>query len=143
MSENSNAIPDHERPIGRIMAEAHHEEFRPIKTLDEAKQFDDGVVILEGDDGGQVYLTCPARMVHCSQEQLQQLLLDIDAKCWQCNENEGARIYFERKLIGSGVWGGMGGGVITGGLWLHFQIEEFGIRPQIEIILAGKPARII
>ena len=114
-----------------------------VRSLDEARAFDDGVVILEGDYGGQIYLTCPVGMVHCSPEALRQLLVEIDAKCWACNEGEGAGIYYERKPAGSGVWGGMGGGAVTTGLWLHEEVEGFGIRPQIEAVLAGHQDRLV
>jgi hypothetical protein len=125
------------------MAEAHGEDFRPLRSLDEAKRCEDGVVILEGDYGGQVYLTCPARLVCCPPETLYQLLLDIDSKCWECNSGDGAGIYFERKPAGSGVWGGMGGGRVHAGLWLHPGVEALGLRPQIEAILAGKQDRLV
>lgn len=142
MAEDPNLIPEHERPIGRLLAEAHKDEYQPLRSLAEAQQVPDGRVILEGDYGGQVFLTCTANMVRCSQEAIHRLLLDIEARCWPTCEGHGAGLYFERKPVGAGVWGGMGGGVITDGLWLHEEVEGFGIRAQIEEILAGHRDRL-
>jgi hypothetical protein len=116
--------------------------YRPLRSLAEAQQAPDGRAILDGDWGGQVYLTCPASIVRCSQDVLHHLLVDIDARCWQCNEGEGAGVYFERKPAGAGVLGGMGGGIVTDGLWLHKDVEGFGVRTQIEEILAGHRERL-
>jgi hypothetical protein len=143
MSEDPLPLPEHESPVRRLISDAKRLAFRPLHSLEEAKAFDDGTVILEGDYGGQIYLTCPAHLVRCSPAVLRQLLLDIDAKCWACNEGEGAGIYFERKPQGSGVWGGMGGGAITEGLWLHKEVEGFSIRPQVEAVLAGQQDRLV
>lgn len=123
MPDDPRIIPDHERAASRIMADAHGEDFRPLRSLEEARQVPDGRMILEGDYGGQVFLTCPASMVSCSPGVLQRLLLDIDARCWPGCEGEGAGIYFERKPTGAGVWGGMGGGLISDSLWLHQEVE--------------------
>jgi hypothetical protein len=95
MSE-SNEIPEHESPVRRMMADAHGTPFHPLRTLDEAQQHDDGVAILQGDWGGQIYAVIPVRMIRCSTNTLQQLLLDLDTEAWSCNENEGASIYYER-----------------------------------------------
>ena len=135
-------LPEYERIGERLMAEAAGEEYCPLRSLAEAQQVPDGRVIMEGDWGGQVYLTCPASMVSCSQEVLHRLLLDVDARCWECNEGGGAGLYFERKPVGTGVGGGMGGGIVTDGLWLHERVEGFGIRAQIEEILAGHRERL-
>ena len=89
------------RTVDHVLAEALGEEYRPLRSLAEAQQVPDGRVIMEGDWGGQVYLTFPASMVRCSQEALHRLLLDIDARCWGCNRGEGAGVYFERKPVGA------------------------------------------
>jgi hypothetical protein len=51
--------PD-ERPLGRLQAESLGPAYVPLKSLEEAKAAPDGVAILQGDDGGQIYLVCPA-----------------------------------------------------------------------------------
>ncbi len=48
---DSEPIPEHESPVRRMMADAHGTPFQPLRTLDEARGYDDGVVILQGDWG--------------------------------------------------------------------------------------------
>ena len=135
-------IPEHERSIAHILAQQSGLKYRPLRSLAEAQQVPDGRVIFEGDSGGQVYLTCPASMVKCSQEVLHRLLSDIDARCWGCNKGDGAGVYFERMPVGDEVPGGMDGGIVTDGLWLHRQIESPDLRTQIAEILAGNRERL-
>jgi hypothetical protein len=75
------------------------------------------VVVLEGDHGGQVYVVAPAREVRCSEEALIQLLADIDGGEW--NDEDGARVYYERHALGAGISGGTGGGVVSAEIWVH------------------------
>ena len=140
MSGESIEISEHESFCRRLYVETFGEEYRPLHSLEEAKQFADGIVILEGDYGGQIYLTCPASMLQCSPETLHKLLRDIDARRW--DDEDGARVFYERKQAGEGVVGGMGGGVVTVRLWLHPKVEAFGIRTEVEAILAGQLERL-
>jgi hypothetical protein len=139
MSE-SNEIPEHESPVRRMMADAHGTPFHPLRTLDEARRYDDGVAILEGDWGGQIYAVIPVRMIRCSTGTLQRLLLDLDTEAWACNESEGASVYYERKPTGSGVAGGMGGGASTGQLWVHPEFDE--IAEQVRRVIIGEQEAI-
>lgn len=132
----SNDIPDHESPVRRMIADAQGTPFHPLRALDEAQQHDDGVAILQGDWGGQIYAVIPVQMICCSLEALQRLLLNLDTRAWPCNDNEGASIYYERKLAGSGVAGGMGGGASTGQLWIHPEFED--IAEQIQRVISGE-----
>ncbi len=132
----SNDIPEHESPLRRMMANAQGTPFHPLRTLEEARQHEDGVAILQGDWGGQIYAVIPVRMILCSLESLQRLLLDLDTIAWSCNENEGASIFYERKPAGTGVAGGMGGGASTGTLWIHPEFDD--IAEQIQHIIAGE-----
>ena len=59
MSEDKKDIPDHASMVRSFTSEKYGERFEPLKTLEEAKQHADGVVIFEGDYGGAIYLTCP------------------------------------------------------------------------------------
>lgn len=140
MSESSE-IPDHESPVRRLIADAHDTSFYPLRTLDEARHHDDGVAILQGDWGGQIYAVIPVRMIRCSTDTLQRLLLDLDIEAWSCNENEGASIYYERKPAGIGVAGGMGGGASTGQLWVHPEFDE--IAEQIRRVIIGEQETIV
>lgn len=135
MDSDSSDIPEHESPVRRMMSDAHGAPFQPLKTLDDARRHDDGVAILQGDWGGQIYAVIPASMIQCTPEVLRQLLLDLDSAAWSCNENEGASIYYERKPAGTGIGGGMGGGASTGSLWIHSEFDE--ISEQIRLVIAG------
>jgi len=136
----SHEIPEHESPVRRMMADAHGTPFHPLRTFDEARQHDDGVAILQGDWGGQIYAVIPARMIRCPIDTLQKLLLDLDTLAWSCNENEGASIYYERKPVGTGVAGGMGGGASTGDLWIHPEFDE--IAERIRRVIGGEQEAI-
>jgi hypothetical protein len=90
---------------------------------------------MEGDYGGSIYLTCPARLVHCDEPTLRQLLHDLDKHDW--NDLDGVGLYYEVAPVGSGVTGGTGGGVVTDGLWLHPDLETKGLRGRVEGPLLG------
>jgi hypothetical protein len=107
----------HSSPLRAMMAEAQGEQYVPLESLGAAQQAPDGVVILEGDEGSTVYVVCPASQVRCAEEALELLLRDVDALYW--NDASMARICFERQLIGSVIPGGMGGGLVTDGVWMH------------------------
>jgi hypothetical protein len=118
--EVPGTIPEHERPVGRIVADAHGGSYGAFRSLGEAKEADTAAVIMEGDDGGSIYLTCPARLVNCDEATLRRLLLDLDALDWK--DPDSAGIYYERVLVGA-IPGGTGGGVVTEGVWLHPNVE--------------------
>jgi hypothetical protein len=129
-------VAEHESPARRLIAEAWGTPFDPLHSLNEARQHDDGVAILEGDWGGQIYVVVPAKMIHCLEHTLRQLLLQLDSAAWSCNENEGASIYYERQPTGSGITGGMGGGKSTGNLWVHSEFDA--VADQIREVIEGK-----
>lgn len=135
MSEDKKDIPDHASIVRSFTSEKYGERFEPLKTLEEAKQHADGVVIFEGDYGGAIYLTCPAHLVQCSEELLQQLLRDIDKRL--INHHWGLMVCYERLAAGSGVSGGWGGGLVTEGLWLHDKVEALNLCNAIEAVLSG------
>jgi hypothetical protein len=56
------ASPAEERPLAAFQAEAGGPVYLQLSTLEEAKRHEDGIVILQGDDGGQIYLVAPAMM---------------------------------------------------------------------------------
>ena len=67
-----------------------------FETLSEAKADPEGVVILEGDYGGQIYVVVQAEQVLCSQKTLSWLLHDLDRISWPGSYDDSARIVFER-----------------------------------------------
>jgi hypothetical protein len=85
--------------------------------LAEAQADPRGIVVFEGDFGGQIYAVARASFVRCAPERLQALLAEIDAVHW--SEPDAARVYFESSQPGSGIAGGMGGGIVPAELWVH------------------------
>ena len=138
--DESFSIPDHESAVRRVVSDARGEVYRPLHSLSEAKAEPDGVVIFQGDEGGQIYLTCPASLVRCSEEVLQQLLLDVDALAF--NEPMSAGIYYECLGIGEGVWGGMGGGIIVAEVWVHPRLVQLGLEATARDVIEGRRQRL-
>lgn len=120
------------------MSDAFVSKYKSFKTLEEAKGAPNSYLIMEGDYGGQIYLVCPARLVNSNQLILENLLREIDALQW--NDPDGTGLYYEIFEPGSGVGGGMGGGVAEEGLWVHKELE--GIRQKIELVLRGESKSI-
>lgn len=142
-------------------------------------------LVMEGDWGGQIYLTCPLNLLRPrpevvaldtseerdpSREMIERaallaagvppdevgamcwrpdsvlmmfsdkgyraLLHELDQAGWACNEGEGGGMYLhEVSAIAPlfGVSGGMGGGALTEGLWLHDKFTtglDIGPKPE-------------
>jgi Protein of unknown function (DUF4240) len=132
--------PRHHSPLRSMMAQASGDAYTALTTLVAAREHPGSVVIFEGDDGGAVYLTIPMSQVTCDESALKQLLLDIDAMCW--SDTRGARVVYEVIPVGAGVAGGMGGGRVVDGLWLHPRLEALGMREDIQQVLNGQRQRI-
>ena len=83
-------------------------------------------LVLEGDWGGQIYLTVPWKLLGADPKVL-PLLKSLDREAWSCNRGEGRQAYLlsprERGQKTRDVTGGMGGGRLTDGLWLHREFE--------------------
>jgi hypothetical protein len=133
-------IPEHERPLGRMFADARSDEYLALRSLDEARTTRDATVIMQGDDGGSIYLTCPIEHVRCDEQTLRRLLLDLDALVWK--DSTLAGLFFELAPVGAGVAGGMGGGMVVDGLWLHPELEALGVRESVEAVIVGRRRRI-
>ena len=112
-------------------------------SFDEAKSKEDGVVIMEGDYGGQIYLTCQMKHIKCDEETMNKLLHDLDRIEWGCNdEDEGSSIDYHCVKPGYGVIGGMGGGVVVNGLWIHEDINPT-VTAKIQQVLTGEIKSIV
>ena len=120
-------IPAGVSPVRHIMSETHGTEFRPIKTFEEARLDPDGVAVFEGDYGGQILATIRMSYVKCSERALDLLLADLGALAWGCNDGQGEGLYYERIPVGGGVAGGMMGGCVVDGVWVHPAFEEDGV----------------
>src|SRR5215472_14089137 len=116
-------LASHESGLRRLIADAAGHPYRSFQTLAEAQADPDGIVVFEGDDAGQIYLVCTAADVHCSEKDLRSLLEDIDSLEW--NDATMAHVYFESLPVGSAVAGGMGGGRVVSGLWVHPRLEQY------------------
>ncbi|MEK6949770.1 MAG: hypothetical protein AABX34_06100 [Nanoarchaeota archaeon] len=135
-----DVIPEHESPVRSITSKAHGTPYKPIKDFEEAKKYDDSYIIMEGDWGGQIYLSVPVNKIKCDYQTLKNLLDEIDRKEWECNKGDGSGIYFERKNAGKGITGGMGGGISTDDLWVHEDLNK--IKNKISAVLNGKSKSI-
>src|SRR4051812_41695355 len=103
-------LPD-ESGVRSLVAQSEGDEYIAHRSLADAKADCEGVVIFEGDDGGQIYAVAQAAFICCPERQLQRLLSELDAVSWA--DPESARVFFESLPVGSGVAGGMGGGAVA------------------------------
>jgi hypothetical protein len=92
-----------------LAADAAGRPYRALRSLAEAQAVDDGVVVLEGDLGGQIYAG-PASVVRCSEQRLRDLLRDLDARARPLPHGDTTDVYFERHRIGDVIAGGAPGG---------------------------------
>jgi hypothetical protein len=123
-------IPAHESLVESVMHKAtgSKKPYKPLKTLEEARAAEHGAVVIEGDWGGTVYLSCPVKYVHATQEEIEALAEWLERQFWGCNflsDGEGGHgVYYKDAPPGTGIWGGMGGGRHLDGLWAHPDIAE-------------------
>lgn len=136
MGERITTIPNHESGVRKIIAENNGTNYKAFNNFNEAKNSSKSYMIMEGDYGGQIYLSIPVKLIKCDYKDLEKLLEKIDL--WR--ESDGSKIYFEEFEIGQGVPGGMGGGLATDKLWLHKKLEKQ--RHEIQSFLDGKTENI-
>jgi len=127
-------VPEGVRPLDFIDHHMHGAKRpKPIRTLQEAKYIDGAVLVIQGDWGGTIYCTVPAKYVLCLEEKLLPLATALERAFWGCNfcidgvteeEHGGEGVYFVTPPPGHGVSGGMGGGAVTDGLWVHGSLPE-------------------
>jgi hypothetical protein len=117
-----------------MFAEGLGEAYRSYRDLAEAVA-NNAHVILQGDDGGQIYFTCPAAKIKCSEEGLKKLLAYLDAHAWK--DASGTGLYFEDRPKNCGVPGGMGGGLAIDDVWLHPKLQEPGLEAKVRSFVFG------
>lgn len=122
----------------RMMADASSEPYVAFRTLVEAQAHPEGVVILEGDYGGQIYVAARAASVGCSEEALAGLLAELDSQSWK--NPVGAKVLYEALEIGEGVPGGMGGGEVRERVWIHDRLRW--LEDHIVAVLEGRSDRV-
>jgi hypothetical protein len=95
-----------------------------LLRIEEAEQHPCAVAVLEGDWGGTIYATIPLRLTDLDADGLKALALNLERIFWSCNIDEdspegGAAAYLTLAKPGEGVLGGMGGGCVVDGTWIH------------------------
>ena len=75
--------------------------FKSYSDLETAKSDSNTYVVMEGDWGGQIYLTCPVKYIVCDEALLKKLLIKLDQICWKCNGGEGTGIRFRQECESS------------------------------------------
>ena len=138
MNEEPTQIPEGVSPLQFMMANAVGAEYRQCKSLTDARKLEGAVAIMEGDYGGQIYFTCPVRHIRCDDNTLTRLFRDLDALGW--DDPSGAGLCFEFLPVGAEVPGGMGGGAVVDGVWLHPRLESQ--RADVEAVIAGARTHI-
>jgi hypothetical protein len=141
-SRGPEVIPPHESAVRRLAADAAGADYRALRTLAEARGVDDGVVVLEGDLGGQIYGVFPAALVACSEERLATLVRDLDLWARPAARADGAAVYFERHMLGEVIAGGAGGGVVLPGGWVHDELVQAGVEHEVFAVVAGRRPRL-
>jgi hypothetical protein len=114
--------------------------YEVIKTLEEARELPDVYAILEGDYGGQTYVTVPAKLVRCDEHALRYLLRDLDELEW--NHTDGQRLSYQKQQVGDHFGGGMGGAEATGDVWVHKELRELGVEDRIRRVILGETPRL-
>jgi hypothetical protein len=138
----TDAADEHVSPLRQLMAEATGDAYLAFESLEEARADPHGAVILEGDDGGQIYTVAPAGVVSCAEDALDELLCDLDTICWPHNDWDSARVVFERRAVGAPVAGGMGGGIVTRQAWIHPALVQLELGQEIRDVLSGELDRL-
>ena len=100
-----------------LMAESRGSQIHGYRSWEDARSDPDSAVVISGDDGGTVYLTVPLRLVRCSEETIAMLATELDAAVWQ--DPSMLEVAVEHVPVGSGVAGGMGGGIVVDDVWLN------------------------
>lgn len=126
-------LPAHYSATSYLMNKRNGKEYKPIENLEEAKKHPDtAYIVFEGDWGGIIFATLPVRLIpsHVDEEKLFSLGKALEISYWGDNFHRhgipdgGYGVYYQQLAAGSGVWGGMGGGRATDGLWMHGKLRD-------------------
>jgi len=110
-------------PLRSLMAEANKSVYKGINSLEKARKTKNSYLIMEGDDGGQIYVVCPVKLIQCDKKRIEQLLEEVDKTQW--DDLSMAGFYYEIHDPGSVVSGGMGGGMAENDLWVHERLGKY------------------
>jgi hypothetical protein len=131
---NLPVLPEHESGLRRMIADSQGRQYRTFRSLDEAKSSPHSIAVFEGDYGGQIYVIARVSVVSCSEQVLISLLSELDRLEWK--DPQGTGLYFEEAEIGQPIPGGMGGGIVTEGVWIHPRLQQYSSK--VEDVLTGK-----
>ncbi len=133
MTDDSKNIQNHESSLRKMVSNSHGTKYEALSNLEEARKVNSAYLIMEGDDGGQIYLVVPAKIIRCDHKVLETLLKDLDDRKWK--DISMAGLYFEIHEPNTIIGGGMGGGVAENGLWVHKNFAE--IKDKIQNVIEG------
>jgi hypothetical protein len=124
-----------------FITEINGEEYVSYPSLAQAASDPDAALVLSGDYGGTIYVTAPVRLIGCDIGALRTLVSDLDAVTWMSGDLTNASVALERHPVGTGVVGGMGGGVVIDGVWVPIGVPE-EIHDQVREVVTGRRARV-
>jgi hypothetical protein len=122
--------------------------YHAFEGIDDARQNPDATLVMEADTGGQILVTCPVRHIRASDAVLNQLLCDLERlvsgfdSLAESDQSYEAEMYYEVLPVGSGVAGGMGGGLVVDGVWVHRELVAMGLKDQIDAVIFGRRERL-
>ena len=131
-----------ESPLRQLVDGSGGTAYISLKSLQQARQDPYGIAVFEGDDGGEIYIVCPASLIQCSEDELWNLLQDIDEIEWPNNDPDMRRIYFESRPRGLPIPGGMGGAMVLADAWIHPRLLQRGYGKPIREVLGGRIERL-
>jgi hypothetical protein len=135
--KTSLLLRSYESAARSFLAESKGQVYRSFRTLAEAKAAPIAAVIVEGDYGGQIFTTCPASLVGSTEERVRRLAEELETRTNATTYAGSAQVLFEPIPVGGGVAGGMGGGIVVNGVWVHEEIRQLGWAEDVEGILLG------
>lgn len=127
--------------------------YQTLSSLDsfiEARELARGHILIQGDSGGETFLTCPIKYVECAAENLFLLMLDLESLS-QLGSLSGVPLSSEVPTAGYDAWiicaefdfgECYQEGVIRDDVWLNAQFEERGLTRDVRLILSGKKDRL-
>jgi hypothetical protein len=125
--------------IGRkLSAEIKGLPYKSFSSLGDAWLAEDGVVILEGDFGSQIYVVFPSSLVECGEDTLRELLHRLDEIAWPENPEDSAQIVYEEATIGSVIPDSIGGAKVLADGWVGNEFKHLGLEDQIRALISGQ-----
>ncbi len=119
-----------------IFSETGKLNFRPLKSFELAQKVENSYLIVEGDYGGQIFFIAPVAVIKCSKKVLGELIIKLNEISWHTKAGAGVSVYLEVLRVGSRIPGGMGGGRVLKGIWIHSEFNR--LKNKIIAVINGK-----